>query len=140
VAADAHHFSDEQILAAAGEFTDAEAVSASRLYQFSATPLALVVIQFLIQEGAQIPPGILSAALYDAFRHFRLPGKDSPALTLEVSEGVEGRNVTATIPVGTNPVVAERAIAAFESIATQPGTYECTSDGNWHIISERKRS
>jgi hypothetical protein len=41
VAADAHHFSDDEILAAANEFADAGNVTASRLYQFSAVPDAL---------------------------------------------------------------------------------------------------
>jgi len=132
VAADAYHFSDDQILAAAREFPDAVAVKASRLYQFSAVPAALVLVQFLFQEGAQIPPGLISAWLYDALRRFRRPGQVRPALTLEAIEG--DRKVTASIPVEIDPAIAKIAIAAWESIANQDGTYECTPEGAWRII------
>jgi hypothetical protein len=132
VAADAHHFSDDQILAAAREFADAGTVKASRLYQFSIVPAALVLVQFLFQEGAQIPPGLISAWLYDALRRLRRPGQVDPPLTLEAIEGP--RKVTAIIPVGIDPAIADRAIAAWESIADQDGTYECTPEGAWRII------
>ena len=135
VAADAHHFSDDQILDAAQEFAAAGKVRASRLYQFSAIPTALVLVQYLLQEGAQVPSNLFSNWLYDALRHFRRAGQASPAVTLEVTEGAEGRKVTASIPAGTDPAVAERAIAAFESVANQPGTYECTPEGNWRSHS-----
>src|SRR5262249_19772727 len=70
VAADAHHFPDESIMAAAEEFANTGSVQACRLYQFSAVPTAAVLIQFILQEGMQVPAGILSAWLYDALRHF----------------------------------------------------------------------
>jgi hypothetical protein len=138
VAADAHHFSDDQILAAAEEFTDMGAVKASRLYQFSVVPTALVLIQFLLQEGSQIPPGVFSAWLYDALRQFRRPGEASPAITLEVIEG--DRRVTASIPTDTDPSTAEKAIAAWESVAKQHGTYEYTPEGGWRIIRDRRET
>jgi hypothetical protein len=57
VAADAAHFSDQEIRAAAEALADAGPVKASRFYQFAVAPAALALIQFLVQEGAQIPPG-----------------------------------------------------------------------------------
>jgi hypothetical protein len=138
VAADAHHFSDDQILAAAGEFADTGAVKASRLYQFSAVPTALVWIQYVLQEGAQIPSGLFSNWLYDALRHFRRPGHASPAVILELNEGAEGRKVTVSIPAEIDPSIAVKAIAAWESVANQPGTYECTPQGNLRIIRDRR--
>lgn len=51
-AADAHHFSDDEILATADEFANAGNVKVSRLYQFSAVPAALVLIQFVSGVGA----------------------------------------------------------------------------------------
>jgi hypothetical protein len=136
VAADAHHFTDGQILAAANEFVGADSVEARRLYQFSAAPAALALIQFFLQGGAQVPPGMISAWLYDALRHFRRGAHQSPGVTLELKEGANGREVRAVIPVGTDSPVAERAIAAFESVANQPGTYECTPDGGWRVVRE----
>jgi len=140
VAANARHFSDDQILAAAEEFCGASSVKVSRLKQFSAVPTALVLIQFVLQEGVQIPPGLISAWLYDALRHFRHPEQPHPAVTLEYSEGTEGRKVTGSIAEGVDASIAEKAIAAFESVANQPGRYECTPDGNWRAIRNRKET
>jgi hypothetical protein len=139
VAADAHHFSDDEILSVAGDFAGATIITANRLYQFSAIPDALVLIQFMSQELTQIPPGFISAWLYDAWQHLRRPSQPNPALTLESIEGPEGRKTTASIPTGTDNAVALRAIEAFESIANQPGTYECAPDGSWRIIHDRRQ-
>lgn len=139
VAADAQHFSDDQILAAARELGAVGSVTASRLYQFAAVSTALVLVQFLLQEGAQIPPGVFSAWLYDALRHFR-PGQASPAVNLEITEGAGGRKVTASIAAGTDPSIFERAITAFESVANQDGTYEWTPEGSWRIIRDRREA
>ena len=139
VAADAHHFSDDEILAVAYDFDGASNINASRLYQFSVVPDALVLIQFLGQEFAQIPPGIISAWLYDAWQHLRRPGQPNPPLTLESIEP-GGRETTASIPTGTDNAVAIRAIEAFESIAKQPGTYECMPDGSWRIIHDPRQT
>jgi len=139
VAADANHFSDDEILTIAGDFAGASNINISRLYQFSAVPDALVLIQFIGQELAQIPPGIISAWLYDAWQHLRRPEQPNPALTLESVEGPEGRKTTASIPTGTDNAVAVRAIEAFESIAGQPGTYECMPDGSWRIIHDPRQ-
>jgi hypothetical protein len=138
VAADASHFSDDQIMAAAHEFSDGATVKACRLYQFSVVPTALVLFQFLLQEGAQVPPGLFSIWLYDALRRIKRPGQASPAVNLEVIEG--DRKVTAIIPVATDLPVAEKAIAAWESIAGQHGTYEWTPEGKWRIIPDRRQT
>jgi hypothetical protein len=71
VAADAGHFSDQQIRAAANALADVGPVKASRLYQFAVDPTALALIQFFVQEGAQVPPGVFAAWLYDALRRLR---------------------------------------------------------------------
>lgn len=140
IAADAHHFSDNEILAAAREFTNAGNVQVSRLYQFSAVPAALVLIQFTFQELAQIPPGIISAWLYDALQHFRRPGQPEPPITLVSKEGPDGRETTATIPPGTSQSIAEKAIDAWVSVANHPGTYECMPDGSWRVIRDDQRN
>jgi len=139
IAADAHHFSDDEILAAAREFTNAGNVRVSRLYQFSAAPAALVLIQFAFQELAQIPPGIISAWLYDASQHFRRPGQPEPPITL-VSREPDGRETTASIPAGTDRSIATKAFDAWVSVANHPGTYECMSDGSWRVIRDDKQT
>jgi hypothetical protein len=133
VSADAGDFSDQQIIAAADALAGAGPVKASRFYQFAVEPSALALIQFFLQEGAQIPPGVFAAWLYDALRRLR-PGGGTPAVDLEVIEDGTGRQVTAHIPAQTDPEVAKRAIEAFESVSNRPGRYEWTPDEGMRII------
>jgi hypothetical protein len=133
VSADAGHFSDQQINAAADALAAAGPVKASRFYQFAVGPSALALIQFFVQEGAQIPPGVFAAWLYDALRRLR-PGGGTPAVDLQVIEDGTGRQVLGHIPAQTDPEVARRAIEAWESVANRTGTYEWTQDEGWRII------
>jgi hypothetical protein len=133
VAADAGHFSDQQIRAAADALADVGPVKASRLYQFAAGPTALALIQFLVQEGAQIPPGVFAAWLYDALRRLR-PEGGTPTVDLQLIEDGTGRQVLGHIPAQTDPEVAKRAIEAWESVSNRTGTYEWTPDEGWRII------
>src|SRR5262249_37594260 len=128
VAADAAHFSDQEIRAAAETLADAGPVKASRLYQFAVAPAALALIQFLAQEGAQIPPGVFAAWLYDALRRLR-PGGGTPAVDLQLIEDGTGRRVLGHIPAQTDPEVAKRAIEAWESVSKGEGRFEWTQDG-----------
>jgi hypothetical protein len=137
VAADAAHFSDQVIRAAAEALETAGPVKASRLYQFAVAPTTLALIQFLVQEGAQIPPGVFSAWLYDALRRLR-PGGGTPAVDLELIEDGTGRRVVGHIPAQTDPEVAKRAIGAWESVSNRTGTYEWTPEERWRIIRHRE--
>jgi hypothetical protein len=137
VAADAGHFSDQQIRAAADALTGTGSVKASRLYQFAAEPTALALIQFLVQEGAQIPPGVFSAWLYDALRRLH-PGRETPAVDLQLIEDGTGRRVLGHIPAQTDPEVAKRAIEAWESVSNREGTYEWTPDQGWQSVHHRE--
>jgi hypothetical protein len=136
VAADAAHFSDQEIRAAAEALADAGPVKASRLYQFAVAPAALALIQFLAQEGAQIPPGVFAAWLYDALRRLR-PGGGTPAVDLQLIEDGTGRRVLGHIPAQTDPEVAKRAIEAWESVSNGEGTYEWTPDEGWRSVRRR---
>jgi hypothetical protein len=132
ILADAGHFSDQQIQDAANALAGVGPVGMGRLYQFAAGPSALALIQFLVQEGAQIPPGVFAAWLYDALRRLR-PGGGTPAVDLELIEDGTGRRVVGHIPAQTDPEVAKRAIEAWESVSNQTGTYEWTPDEGWRI-------
>jgi hypothetical protein len=137
VAADAAHFSDEEIRAAAEALTNAGPVKACRLYQFAIAPTALALIQFFVQEGAQIPPGVFSAWLYDALRRLR-PGGGTPAVDLQLIEDGTGRRVLGQIPAQTDPEVAKRAIEAWESVSNGEGTYEWTPDEGLRSVRHRE--
>jgi len=133
VGGDARHFTDEQIQAAADALAEVGPVKGDRLYQFEAVSTALAVIQFFLQEGAQVPANLFASWLYDALRRLR-PGGGTPAVDLQLIEDGAGRRATAHIPAQIDPEVAKRAIEAWESVANQPGTWEWTSDENWRMI------
>jgi hypothetical protein len=133
VGGDAAHFSDEEIRAAAEALADVGPVKASRLYQFAVTPNDLVLVQFFLQQGAQVPAGVFSAWLYDALRRLR-PRGGTPAVDLELIEDGTGRRVTGRIQAQADPEVAKQAIEAWESVSNQAGVYEWMPDGSWRII------
>jgi hypothetical protein len=133
VAGDAGHFTDEQIQAAADALAGVGPVKGDRLFQFEIVSTALALVQFILQEGAQVPANVFASWLYDALRRLR-PGGGTPAVDLQVIEDGVGRRVTAHIPAQTDREVAKRAIEAWESVANQPGTWEWTSDERWRTI------
>jgi hypothetical protein len=133
VAGDAGHFTDEQIQAAADALAEVGSVKGNRLYQFEAVSTALALVQFFLQEGAQVPANLFASWLYDALRRLR-PGGGTPAVDLQLIEDGTGRRVTGHIPAQADPEVARRAIEAWESVSNQAGTWEWTPDGSWRII------
>jgi hypothetical protein len=134
VAGDAGHFTDEQIQAAADALAEAGSVKGSRLYQFEAVSTALAIVQFILQQGEQVPANVFASWLYDALRRLR-PGGGTPAVDLQVIEDGTGRRTTAHIPAQTDPEVAKSAIEAWASVANRPGTYELKPDGSWRMVS-----
>jgi hypothetical protein len=135
VAGDAGHFTDEQIQAAADALADVGAVKGSRLYQFEAVSTALALVQFVLQQGAQVPANVFASWLYDALRRLK-PGRETPALDLQVIEDGRGRRTTAHIPAQTDPEVAKYAIEAWASVANRPGTWEWKPDEGWGMIQD----
>jgi hypothetical protein len=111
VGGDAGHFTDAQIQAAADALAGVGAVKGERLYQFAVVSTALALVQFVLQQGAQVPANVFASWLYDALRRLR-PGGGTPAVDLQVIEDGAGRRTTAHIPAQTNPEVAKRAIEA----------------------------
>ena len=94
---------------------------------------ALALIQFFLEQGAQVPTNVFASWLYDALRRLR-PGGGTPAVDLQVIEDRTGRRTIAHIPAQTDPEVAKRAIEAWESVANRTGTYEWKPDEGWRII------
>jgi hypothetical protein len=91
------------------------------------------LVQFLLEQGAQVPANVFASWLYDALRQLR-PGGGTPAVDLQVIEDGKGRRTTAHIPAQTDPEVAKRAIEAWASVANQPGTWEWKPDESWRMI------
>lgn len=75
ISADSAHFDDAAILGAAGSLEGHFAVDAGRLYQFSVVPPATVAIEMAVVVLQAVPPGLVSAGLYDALKTWLLHPK-----------------------------------------------------------------
>jgi hypothetical protein len=70
--ADASHWSDEDLLAAAGDLRAIGSVHVGRRYQFALEPIAVVVLTLVL---APILTGLITSALYDGLKRFLRPGR-----------------------------------------------------------------
>jgi hypothetical protein len=134
ITADAHHFSDEQLLAAGDAIAAVASVQVERLYQFSHLPPALVVVQYLADPTVQVSLNVLSNYLYDAIKGFFASDKPGPAIELRVLDNAEGREVSAHIPVGADEATAKRAMKSWETVAGQRGVWEYSDDDGWRAL------
>ncbi|MBI4935706.1 MAG: hypothetical protein HY828_17630 [Actinobacteria bacterium] len=130
VAADAAHFSDEEIDAAAAEIAHNVPARSAELFQFSHQPPALIVLEFVLDGGVQVAWGVLGSYVYDALRKLR---KDSPAAVQLVVEEPE-RVVKAVIPHGTDQATVDKALASWERVAAQGrGVYSYDEAEDWRF-------
>lgn len=134
IAADAHHFSDEQLIDAGNAIGPVASVELERLYQFSVVPPALVVLQLLGDPANQVFLSVLSNCVYDAIKGFFRAGKPGPAIELQVVDNAEGRRMSAHIPNGSDADTAKRAIKAFERVAGQEGVWEFSDENRWRAV------
>jgi hypothetical protein len=77
VAADAHHFTDEQIEAAASAFDQLGSTRSERAYQFSFIPEAAVFVTFAASVVAEVPSHVLAAMIVDSLKRFVRVGRES---------------------------------------------------------------
>lgn len=66
LAADAHHFSQQQIRDAADVFPDDYTVRLAKAYQFSSVPDASVYLSFAVSVAAEIPAHLLAELIMDS--------------------------------------------------------------------------
>jgi hypothetical protein len=91
VAADGHHFDEEEIDAAVAILrqlgTDA---GGEVLYQFSFEPIAKVIIDVAWPVVAPLGPNIVASAIYDAARSFLRPGRQGLVFNVSFKETRRG--------------------------------------------------
>lgn len=75
VAADAHHFTDDEIVAAVAEVPEGTA-NTERLFQFALIPEAAIVVHFALNTQAQVPANLLAEMIIAPVR--RLWRRDRP--------------------------------------------------------------
>lgn len=105
--ADSAHFDDSTILGAAGSLESHFAVDAGRLYQFSVIPPAKVAIEMAIVTLQAVPPGLISASLYDALKTWLLHPKKAPKTVFHFRFHGQGDHVQAHIETDDADVVKE---------------------------------
>lgn len=135
IAADAHHFSDDEIQAAGQKLAEVGHVECERMYQFSIVPPAAVVITYLLNGAAQIPPGVLANYVWESVKGFFRSDREPTSVTLNLEETPGERILTAVIPATTDAEVAKKALETFESVANRSGVYEYDdSDKSWTVV------
>ena len=91
VAADAHHFSDEEILEATARLTAIDpSARGERLYQFSYIPEAKVVFDLLLPFVLAVGPSIAASVIYDAAKSFLGRSRDRVVFNLVFRETRRG--------------------------------------------------
>ena len=108
--ADASHWSDEELLAAAEDLRAVGSVHVGRRYQFALEPLAIVVLTLVL---APILTGLVTNALYDGLKRFLRPGRHT-IFQFHVKRE-NGTIVDARLETD-DPEVLRHAIGAFERL------------------------
>ncbi|SRR6266498_2611926 len=108
--ADASHWSDEDLLAAAEDLRAIGSVHVGRRYQFAFEPLAVVVLTLAL---APILTGLITNALYDGLKRFLRPGRHT-IFQFRV-EREDGRSADARLETD-DPEVLRHAIGAFDRL------------------------
>jgi hypothetical protein len=91
VAADGHHFSDDDIDAAVAILSRLGAEAGGEvLYQFSFEPIAKIVIDVVWPAVMALGPDIVASAIYDAARSFFRPGRSGLVFNVSFKETRRG--------------------------------------------------
>lgn len=129
IAADAHHFTDDDLLQAGQALPSHVAVEVERLYSFSFVPPALVVVHLVWIWVQQMPSELLGAYLYDALRRFARPRVAAPTVfNFEVSKGDLG-SVSAYLESASEAIL-HHALDTLAEIARSDGIFEYR-EGEW---------
>lgn len=107
--ADASHWSDEDLLAAAENLRAIGSVSVGRRYQFALEPIAIVALYILIP----ILTGLIANALYNGLQRFLRPGRPT-TFQFHVERG-DGNVVDARLETD-DPEALRHAVAAFDRL------------------------
>jgi len=118
VAADALHWTDEEIIAAGETIAAVASVDVKRRYELAIEPNAVVYLGMVFTEIV-LPTltGVLGAALYDAMKRFLRPSGDKTIFHFEVE--LPDRKVMGYVETR-DPEVLKRAMESFDRLAAQP--------------------
>lgn len=131
VAGDAHHFTDEEIRAAAVILRSLDRTAAGqRMFQLSADPELRVVFGLVLEFVTSVGAGLVTSAIYDAAKTLFRPGKVN-TFDLSFKQAKNGkRSLKASIKVSTEEelkTALDRLPAVLESGAR--GTFDHQNSG-----------
>lgn len=124
IEADASHWSDEDLLAAAEDLRAIGPVHVGRRYQFAFEPLAVVVV-VLTMIVAPIVTGLITNALYDSLKRFLRRGQRT-IFQFRV-EREDGSNIDASLETDDLEVL-RHAIGAFNQLVNSDQLTEWNED------------
>jgi hypothetical protein len=131
IEADASHWSDEDLLAAAEDFRAIGPVHVGRRYQFAFEPLAIVILTLIL---APIVTGLITNAIYDGLKRF-LRGGERTIFQFRI-EREDGSNVDARLETD-DAEVLRHAIDAFDQLANADQLNEWNEDDQtWEELQQ----
>ena len=122
IEADASHWSDEDLLAAAEDLRAIGPVHVGRRYQFAFEPLAVVVLTLIV---VPIVTGLITNALYDGLKRFLRRGQRT-IFQFRV-EREDGSSVDARLETD-DPEVLRQAMGAFNQLVSADQLNEWNED------------
>jgi hypothetical protein len=132
IEADASHWSDADLLAAAEDLRVVSLVHVGRRYQFAIEPLAVVALTLVL---VPIITGLVTNALYDGLKRFL--GKGKSAIFQFRIEREDGSRVDARLETD-DPEVLRDAIAAFDQLVNPEQLNEWDErERNWKQLQQR---
>ncbi len=114
--ADPAHFDEASILGAASQLERDFSVHAGRIYQFSVVPPAKVAIEMALTVLQQVPPNLITAALYDALKTWFMRPKKAARTIFSFRFKHEHGHVHAQLETD-DPAVAKEALRTRRDIA-----------------------
>lgn len=131
VAADAHHFTDDDILAMAASFANSYPTRTARAYQFSFIPDASIYITFAASVLAELPSDVLASVIIDACKSLVHPKRET---IFNFSVRKHGDRLSAKLRI-----VAHDKEAFVEAIRYVPDSLRAALDADAAIDPPRPR-
>lgn len=134
VAADAHHFTESEIRAAAEELRQLDdSAEGEYLYQFAFEPLATVVFDLVLPVIGVLGPNLVASAIYDAGKAFFLrPRPNGVTFNVIFRESRRGDRKLQIKIAATNAAEFDQALSRLPAVIESgaKGTYTSVNGGD----------
>jgi hypothetical protein len=135
IAADAFHFSDEDLADAGQVLAPYVDVQVQRLYQLSGEPPVKVVLEYGQTLLESLPPALFAALVWETLRGFIRKARDrgqSTIIDVRITETKGSRIVDAIVQTDSDEV-AEHAVEKLSNLASKNGRFRWIGD-DWERL------